>query len=420
MFKLEDAFLTVLSWIHCLLLTMVVFLFVSCLPFLPEAEAIVYYRKSLWILIPVIASWYMVRRIKGFLLYLSVGAAVTAVTGFLSKDWIIVVLSVFVILMRSYPRIVRGKMLEEYPGEIEEIEIWEIPTFMDRPKMIPWMFCSLIYLVIIISKRHMLLMTMFYVLLAAIFVCYMFASASRMKEFITKNRRIANLPVKTMQLMQRSVLCVTLFILLLFVLPSIIYGEEPLTVLSEIEIKQTATVQVEMPSGQEGMGGMEAMLEMIGAQEIREWPEWVQKLMNALVYLVASCGAAAIAFLLYQAFRRMMHDFAGGHGEDEIILLEGEETEMFSGLRKRREGMLSRTPAMKIRKEYKKLIRKRLKTNPFGSETPQELEQNAEVANESFHILYEKARYTQDGCSKEDLEQFLHTKEELKRGEKAH
>lgn len=423
MFRIEDRIAAVLSWIHCVFLAAAVYIFAACLPVLEEAEAAVFGLHCLWVLIPVAASWFAVRKINGLPLYLLVGAVVTAAVLILSRDILAAVLSIFVFLMRTYPRVIRGKMLEDMPGDAVEIELWEIPTFLDYPKAVHCLLFIVVYFAVIISKRHFLLISLFYVLLAEIFLIYIYASVVRLKEFITDNRRIANLPVKTMQLMQRAVLCVTLFLLLLFVLPSILYGNEPLTRLSEIQLDLNVNLESEAGMMAAEADGMQEMLEMIGEQESFEWPEWLKQLGNVLMYLICAGGVAAVAVLLYQAFRRMMQNFANGQGEDEIILLDGDESEILRGERKKRDVFWVRTPGMKIRREYKKMVKKNLKTRPFGWETPTDLEQNAGMAAAAgengrgmkdytkFHMLYEKARYGKTECTKDELETFLKAKE---------
>lgn len=410
MFRIEDRAAAVLSWLHGVLLFSAVYLLIACAPFLEEDKARIFYLRSLWLLIPMVISWFAVRRIKGLILYLLTGAIVTAVLWGISGCIITSVLSAVLFLIRTYPRFVKGKMIDDMPGEAIKIEIWEIPTFLDKPQVV---YCSvflIVYFVAIFAKRHMLLPTIFYILMAEIFVIYIHASIVRMKSFILNNRRIANLPVRTMQIMQRAVLAVTLLLLLLFILPSVFYGKEPLTRISEWKIERTGAVEVELESEQQAKenDSMEAMQELFGAEEQQEMPQWAQQLFEILFYLIFASGVTAVLICLYRYLRRMMQNFANGQGEDEIILLGTDETELLSGKRKSKGWGLARTPQMKIRKAYKKLIRKNLKEQPSGSETPSDLEKKAGLQDTVLlHSLYEKARYSKEQCTKEEAESFL-------------
>ena len=47
----------------------------------------------------------------------------------------------------------------------------------------------------------------------------------------------------------------------------------------------------------------------------------------------------------------------------------------------------------RIRRRYRRLIRRNLKIKPRGSETPEELEKMACLSDDELHGAYEKARY---------------------------
>lgn len=75
------------------------------------------------------------------------------------------------------------------------------------------------------------------------------------------------------------------------------------------------------------------------------------------------------------------------------------------GRREKKEGYLS--PNMRIRRQYKKTIKKAGKYQPTGAETPAELEERNELSGDGMRRLhdgYEKARYSRGGCTKEEAE----------------
>lgn len=74
-------------------------------------------------------------------------------------------------------------------------------------------------------------------------------------------------------------------------------------------------------------------------------------------------------------------------------------------MREKKEGYLS--PNMRIRRKYKKTIKKAGKYQPTGAETPAELEERNELSGDGMRRLhdgYEKARYSREGCTKEEAE----------------
>ena len=69
------------------------------------------------------------------------------------------------------------------------------------------------------------------------------------------------------------------------------------------------------------------------------------------------------------------------HRQDEARRLRDGKRETFFGEEKR------------VRRKYRRLIRRNLKEKPRGSETPEELEKMARLSDEELHGAYEKARY---------------------------
>ena len=65
---------------------------------------------------------------------------------------------------------------------------------------------------------------------------------------------------------------------------------------------------------------------------------------------------------------------------------------------------------MKIRRRYKKTIRNATKGEPNAYATPTELEVIADLSDsrqvQTLHHLYEKARYSKDGCTEEDMKRL--------------
>ena len=114
-----------------------------------------------------------------------------------------------------------------------------------------------------------------------------------------------------------------------------------------------------------------------------------------------------------------MSDEAGGSGdelsedeEDEVLFLhqEKDERENLPWRREKKEGYLS--PNMRIRRQYKKTITRAGKYRPAGVETPAELEEKNKLSGDGIkrlHEGYEKARYSQEGCTKEEADALRNT-----------
>lgn len=94
--------------------------------------------------------------------------------------------------------------------------------------------------------------------------------------------------------------------------------------------------------------------------------------------------------------------------EDEVVSLYKEQSNR-SGKKK------AQSPNAIVRKMYKKKIKFGIKSIIPNWATPYELETLAqwqEKGSESMlHELYEKARYSKEGCLKEDLDRYMSTEE---------
>lgn len=402
--------MAVISWIHAVILFAGTYLPVAELMGKTEAEALWYMARALWLFIPVIAGWFLIRKVRSFPAYLLASAAVCAGLWLILRCPQTLVISVLLFVIRCMPRISKGRQLEDYPGEQEEFRYWEVPTFLDRPALPCWLILVALYFALIFLKVPELLWPVFALLVAEIFLTYCYTSLDRLGYFIKSSRRIANLPVKAMQRIQRAVLGVTVFLLAIFVLPSVLYGREPLTGITELKLNlDMGEMTIEEQQGAEGPS-MEEMLEAYGAGEYKEPPKWLTQLLDVLFYVILMICLVVIALLIYHFCRRMMRSFADGQSEDEVILLEEDQDTRLS-LRSGRRGQKAKSADAKIRKEYRKTILKRSKSKPAGWETPQELEEKYDLRHVQeqdsvFHRIYEKARYSSEECTAEDLEQF--------------
>lgn len=142
-------------------------------------------------------------------------------------------------------------------------------------------------------------------------------------------------------------------------------------------------------------------------------PEWLtqllQILLNILLILAVLALLAGIIYLIYQLFQRF---YQPPHENDDQQEFIKEEHNFITRIRPQQDDSplwFSFHPNAYIRKKYKKTIQKSSKSNSDipTSYTPTELEHyaNLDETNETttLHNLYEKARYSRQGCTKEDV-----------------
>ena len=156
----------------------------------------------------------------------------------------------------------------------------------------------------------------------------------------------------------------------------------------------------------EPSGGMEMDLSgLLGDDEVYEPPAWVTALENILYYVVTIAlivgFIALVALTVYKILKAYRNRYEKWTPEEKTE--GGDVTESLAPpkiilpkfFRKK-------TPAEQIRKYYRKWVLGGPGQTPANTNTPEEAERNAGVADETAHLLYEKARYSRAECRAED------------------
>lgn len=410
----DNLCLAALSWLHILLLCAGMYLMTSLLYQTKSPAALL--AGALWLILPIILSWVWIRIIHSLIVYLLCAFLLCAFLARASHSFLTVALAIVILTVRCFTRIKKGKLrrlMLEMPGEAGaqlSRELWEIPTFLDRPIPAHWALFALYYVIFLTVKKQELLRWVFFLLLADVFVCFIFSYLDNMWRFIRENQKIANLPVHSIQRVGRILLLISVILLGVITLPSVLYNREPLTGLQNfikpVKVTPSTELPEEMPDNFDG-----ADLRAI-AGEPAEPPAWFLALTNVLMYLIALAAAAVLLFAIYRLCRRALAYFAQDE-EDEILFLGTEETDSLhrSARLRGRAGERRGSPNQRIRRFYKKTLRRATQKRPDGWETPSELEAKAGLSandsTEKLHTLYEKARYSPDGCSDADARSLL-------------
>lgn len=415
--KCSFSFQNVLEWCHSVLIFPCFYFLGAAILGFDLKHTLVFVSNSLWLFLPVIYSWILIRKARTLLLYILLSLPCIALLQLFSQNKMTVVFGILLFCIRCYVRIIERrikKMEKEMPGlhvPDSERQLWEIPTLLDRPRF-PHLIPSLgAYLLLVAMNRDSSLFPLFCLMTLEFFMCFIHLYLTDLQDFIHKKRQIANLPVKTLKRTGNGLLIIFSILLLLFVSPSLFYGKEPLTkvhlpeTLGNITFEEEEAEVMESPSG-----GLELLFQNI---EVRQTPEWVRKLLDAFVYLLLIAVLLFAVKHIFFILKNITENFA--HEEDdEVISLSSEKEEQAEMLpfipsffqRKKR------TPAHQIRHAYKKYILKHTKDAPRGFEAPTELEEAAQTHlmehPDEFHSYYEKARYSQHGCTKEDAEYYRH------------
>lgn len=417
--------LRVIGWLHALMLFWCFYPFAALIFRLDNGTAKSFVLTGLLLLLPIILSWYAVMKLKYLILYFfvslicSAGYALLGALsgsapgiGFYPAAAFSLICSLLIFFIRGYGRIKKGqvqKMLKELPSadltRVNYSEL-EVPVFLDTPSPLQWIYFALHYVLSALLKLPFYWHMIFYLFLADVFLCFIYLFTDSFYGFLQDHSQSANLPVKTMEKVVKIIFGIACVILLAFTLPALLYGKEPL---SNITFEKTEALEEWIPEPeplvqQEEIPDWREMID--GDLETKKPPAWLVFLSQVIFYLVCVGVVLAILVLIYRACRNAGKFFAS-ESEDEIRFLEKGFDDHKEHIKKGKLPWLRETSAnMRIRKYYKKLLRKGLKDQPQGSETPTQLESMAGISEDEnrhfLHNCYEKARYSEEGCTMEE------------------
>lgn len=407
-----------LSWIHDILLFEGIYMLASSVRNAGMQEIKFLLFQGLFMLVPVILSYIVIRRCRNLWIFLVFSLAVTWGMYSVSKSVLTGGLTAFVLLFRCHVRLKQGEIrrkMKELPNEAgaqEDQAVWEVPTLLDSPGPGHCLIFVLLYLGVVYFHGYSLLNLMLGILAAELCVCLAYCYLERLEGFISDNVRVANLPAGVMKKIGTGILLFGVTGLILFMLPAVIYHKEPLTTL-HFEVKNPGSGSIEFYEKDSDPDYMMEGLTALKAQA-KVIPEWLEKVFQAM-FVLTEFGIVCLAVkMIIMAVRRAMESFSDG-GDDEIIFL-GEEAaykKEKNDLVRRKERGSFRSPDRKIRRLYKRLIMRNLKEKPDENETPLELESRAGLyekekeKTDSIHELYEKARYGKEECTKEELRRYV-------------
>ena len=156
------------------------------------------------------------------------------------------------------------------------------------------------------------------------------------------------------------------------------------------------------PFDYEGIGGFEtpiqgggSMMELLGVGEPAPEPSM---LMNTIFWIIGTVCVLVFCYGVFMIIRQVLRDFRNGRDEngDVVEEIEDEPSQKVEHInRKRYRGMESE--AERIRRRYRKMIRKHRKERPAPYESPAEIEAWAglkeDEAMQQLHVEYEAVRY---------------------------
>ncbi len=421
----------ILSWIHTVLL------FFGFYPFFADFAKLTgqtfrsYSMLGFFLFIPACLSWLLLKKIRSLPLYNIIGFFLSLglglLEGYLSdglfyKSRLFTTVFTFCVsmlmfLIHTSARIRHGNLKNDFlavHGDTAqfELEVWEIPNILSAPSPVALIWFAAFYLVGALVKLTNFWHAAFYLTLAEIFVCFMYKCLFSFTEFLQKNHKSANIPVTTIRHVHKIFFVTAVFLLAIFALPSVLYNREPL---SELELKEVPFEIEESPPQIDEMQfpdeavQMKEMLEQADVETVA-FPEWVGTLVRIFLWCLVLLASCVLIGGIIHAIKNAIADF-NVEDEDEITFLDSEETDETSSIHGQVKIDRILSANAQIRRRYKKTIKKATRGTPSFWATPSELETAAQIEHtdsmDALHVLYEKARYSENGCTREDLSKLV-------------
>lgn len=395
--KLRNMIHTLLGWLHCGLIFSPYYALVLTVIFFQEesigARAVEFHLRGLLIIVPVALSWFAGRYLKHVLLYIPAAAAITALSAYLFGHPLLAVPAAFICFLRFYNRVTHeGHSLLDhagYPG----LAIIAVPAGIS---VFEHQFSSAFQ-------------TMGFVYLALYFlICFAQRGIRRIRDYVSVNEGVHNFPARRITRLLSVTLALVLAVTAIVLLPPLLMNREELRITMPTR-ENSGVVEPEAPA-ETNHDAPPSEGDMLSGLDVEPNPV-ISAVMELLEYLIFAgaavllvVGAVAGAVYISRSFRSSYRD-----REDLVENLQDDQVEsLFLQRRKRsdRPRFFDRSPNAVIRRRWRKAILKAAKEPPRPSFSPAEAEAYAGLSGESaayLHLVYEKARYSEFGATKEDI-----------------
>ncbi|MDE5865767.1 MAG: hypothetical protein K2H31_04095, partial [Lachnospiraceae bacterium] len=270
--------------------------------------------------------------------------------------------------------------------------------FLDTPSLsLVWYFVVVYVLGLFLMSRALCNMA-FYSAIVYLFLALITTYLRATRSYLDINKRIKGIPTRRLYGVGFFILLLFSMLLLAGILPSVFMANHrhyiDISRLFEGVKFTPYEYQNEMEFDGESSGGM-SMMEMMYGDEPAPEPS---ELANILFWVMAVICILIIVVGIILAIRQVFKDFKNSLDENGDIIEEIQDKEKSD-----REELLangfhrSDSAAEKIKRRYRKMIRKHRKDRPAPHESPIEIEEGAGLKDDEqmkqLHKAYEEVRY---------------------------
>ena len=379
----------------------------------PSQDRVRIFLTSLIVLVPYVTISAAGAKCKNFGLFLLISLLSVAVTFFVAPtipEKIVYPLIAIVILM------IRGAGRGKEKHDI-----------LTQPHLSATLIFVGLYIASLYYHGEFLSSVNYYLTFAYVILVMVFTNLSNLDEYLEVNKETANIPNR--QINRSNTVVLGIFILItvavMFLLPLtgldkvlsaffvyIFNGIVYLLKLIRFKRSDAPIEEEDLQPPKPEFPGVNGGAEEAGAMAL-----WVENMFKVLFILILVFLAFMLIRIIVRAIINTVRRFYQPIAENDDIAEFLEPTQEASSVfgRSDRPGLFDRTPNGIVRKQYRRVLESRDKDRAIRtSYTPEELENAAHLEEsedrERLHTLYEKARYSENGVSREEAKEIRRLK----------
>lgn len=372
--------------------------------FSDPAGAGVLYLKCLLILVSVIVTERAVKYAKNLAIYIAVCIALLAgiwgVSALFNESGAYAVgyslgmsvETVVIALKRMSGRLkesIRRKESDPLAAKEEE--------FLDTPALSLMWYFVVVYVLGLFCKSKALCDMAFYSAIVYFFLALVFTYFCKTRSYLEINKRIKGIPTRRLFGVGFAMLLFFSLMIIIGILPSVFLAKHRQYIHIENPFEGIELEPEEHPQQMEfdrPLGEME-MIEMMYGDEPLSEPS---KFLNALFWVIAGICVLVLVYGIIRLIRQAFKDFRDIQDENGDIIEEIEVEEKIDREEMRKKAFRRiDSEAERIKRRYRKTIRKHRKDRPAPHESPTEIEECAGLKDDEemhkLHKEYERVRY---------------------------
>ncbi|MCM1257075.1 MAG: hypothetical protein NC307_04400 [Roseburia sp.] len=395
--------LKIMGYIHATLIFALIIPFLYAVAGLSDpAGSGVLYIKCLLVLVPVIIADRAAKGTKYLTVYLVICAALIAgVWGiaalFYPSEAYVICYCIGMsaeIFCIAFMRL-RGRLKESPRRKESDPLAAKEEEFLDTPSLAFLWYFVVVYVLGIFLMSKALCDMAFYSAIVYLFLALFVTYFRETRSYLDMNKRVKGIPKRRLYGIGFFMLLIFCVLLLTGILPSVFLAKQRQYIDVSRWFDGMSFAPVEFPEFEGSSSDDMSMMEMMYGDEPVPEPS---QFLNILFGVITFACMLAFAYGILLAVRRVFKDFRNGQDENGDIIEEIPDKEKSD-----REEMLvrGRRPAgsetERIKRRYRKMIRKHRKDRPAPHESPAEIEEGAGLKDDEqmqqLHKAYEEVRY---------------------------